>query len=528
MGSTYRITANYCPLLNNNYFKCSLNISRYTTKAKNEEKADRTFISFADLVKTRQHQAQRSIVVKLNKFHDADFCREYFSQFGTIKHIWHYTTQLYHPDMILMEYSSQQAINDILDAAKVSTDVSDSVPIQTTVFQFQKFKTKTPHVVDNSVPKYCHQYPTPRLLKSRLKNIESISNQMMMFCKVMKLTDIDIRLRYFTAHQLLLCFSKLFPTISVLPFGSSAAGLGTMGCDLDLVCVFNQNHPQQMMKISNELVFTSKSYSLFDRTHQKEFLRSMSFVMHHFVPGINNTKTILNARVPIIKFIYSFAQLNCDLSSNNMSGFYMTELLYTFTEMDKRVRPLIFTIRKWAAAVTVTVEVPSNKLTNFSLTLLIMFYLQRCKILPPVTKLFRLSDSHRFCQILSTEAIQTQINTKVNNSTLLDLLLGFFEFYGTFDFRTHGICILEGILKPKLDLSPIYIYNPVEPTLNVSRNVSLDELTFFIQKTIAAISVMTKSSSNVKLLDLLRDSGTNRTNIRNRSQEILLTPSIKE
>lgn len=30
------------------------------------------------------------------------------------------------------------------------------------------------------------------------------------------------------------------------------------------------------------------------------------------------------------------------------SGFYMSELLYLYGELDRRVRPLVFTVRRWA------------------------------------------------------------------------------------------------------------------------------------------------------------------------------------
>lgn len=50
--------------------------------------------------------------------------------------------------------------------------------------------------------------------------------------------------------------------------------------------------------------------------------------------------------------------------------------------MDWRVKPLIFTIRKWARNMNVTKEISGQWITNFSLTLLILFYLQIKNILP--------------------------------------------------------------------------------------------------------------------------------------------------
>lgn len=60
----------------------------------------------------------------------------------------------------------------------------------------------------------------------------------------------------------------------------------------------------------------------------------------------------------------------------------MSELLYTYGELDWRVKPLICTIRKWARNTNITKNISGQWITNFSLTLLILFYLQIKNILP--------------------------------------------------------------------------------------------------------------------------------------------------
>lgn len=66
---------------------------------------------------------------------------------------------------------------------------------------------------------------------------------------------------------------------------------------------------------------------------------------------------------------------------------YMSELLHTFGILDWRLRPLVFTIRQWAAEVGLTNPSPGRWITNFSLTLLVIFYLQRAKVLPSLDSL---------------------------------------------------------------------------------------------------------------------------------------------
>lgn len=64
-----------------------------------------------------------------------------------------------------------------------------------------------------------------------------ISGQIVNLYEALKLTDIETRLRFHTAHHLEQYFSKLFQNTKILPFGSSLNGFGRKRCDLDLVLV---------------------------------------------------------------------------------------------------------------------------------------------------------------------------------------------------------------------------------------------------------------------------------------------------
>lgn len=52
-----------------------------------------------------------------------------------------------------------------------------------------------------------------------------------------------------------------------------------------------------------------------------------------------------------------------------------------------------------------------------------------------------------------------------------ELLLHFFKFYAELDLSEKAISIVDGCLYPKPDQSPLFILNPVETGLNVSKNV---------------------------------------------------------
>lgn len=55
----------------------------------------------------------------------------------------------------------------------------------------------------------------------------------------------------------------------------------------------------------------------------------------------------------------------------------------------------------------------------------------------------------------------------------------FFEYYSQFDFSSKAISLNAGIAITKPEHSALYIVNPLERELNVSKNVSFEELEHF-------------------------------------------------
>lgn len=71
----------------------------------------------------------------------------------------------------------------------------------------------------------------------------------------------------------------------------------------------------------------SQPLHLADRNEQKEFLDAISTIMKICIPGIDNIKKILEARVPIIKFFNQTTNMHCDLSSTNV---YVINISYLY------------------------------------------------------------------------------------------------------------------------------------------------------------------------------------------------------
>lgn len=161
----------------------------------------------------------------------------------------------------------------------------------------------------------------------------------------------------------------------------------------------------------------------------------------------------------------------------------MSELFYMFGQIDNRVQPLVFAVRKWAQAVGLTNPSPGRWITNFSLTCLVIAYLQQLDqpILPTITTLVqqarpedqKIIDLNLNCTFLR-DLHQLSFAT-TNETPLHQLFIGFFEFYSQFEFGDFAICLNDGKAHTKPDHSAMYIVNPLEIELNVCKNVSIEE-----------------------------------------------------
>ncbi|XP_060828043.1 poly(A) RNA polymerase, mitochondrial isoform X2 [Bombus pascuorum] len=378
---------------------------------------------------------------------------------------------------------------------------------------------------------FCKSYATiVNIFPYRTSN-ENVSDQMISLYNISKITDLDIRLRFYTADQISYYLSRLFTNIDVVPFGSSVNGFGQVGCDLDLLCKIVTNTDQNFNL--KKLVFISQDISLAERNEQKEFLDIIGTTMKIFIPGITNVKKILEARVPIIKFYNINTNMKCDLSGTNTVALQMSELLYVYGQLDWRIRPLVCTIRKWARAMDLTKEYPGQWITNFSLTLLIIFYLQRKDILPSVNTIncfVELSRNNKKVVDPNFNWFISWVRSikRINNESLRDLLFNFFEYYSTFDFKTQAICIRDGRYKPKNDFSPLYIHNPFNTALNVSKNVNINELMRLVNSFQKAFNMMLDSDERDTLCKLINLGPRTKTNysFNNQKTEIGLEEKL--
>lgn len=442
-------------------------------------------LNFDRMIQIRQNEAKKSVLVQVSSEKSFDELQTYCGQIGKIRSAHHYSVVDDDSHFILLEFENVDEADAVMAASVFNQDVR-GIPTRSQFLWFrtgsktklvkqEKFAVDVRLSVVNGQMQVKHDE-----LVQWLGVAESLENQMDIVYKSTQLSDLGKRLRYLAAQQVQNSIVGMFPNASAHPFGSSVNGFGKEGCDLDLIL---RLETEERDTRDSRLVFHTKANLNNGRTQAQRYMESIGDMLQLFLPGVNNVRRILQARVPIIKYNHEYLDLEIDLSMSNLTGVYMSELLYMFGQMDARVRPLVFCIRRWAKSTGLTNPSPGRWISNFSLTMLVLFFLQSLKqpILPSINHLIRKARKEdlrvtedgincTFLKDLSAMDVKT-----TNTSSIDELLIEFYEFYSSFDFTNRGISLNEAksILKP--DHSAMYIVNPLEPLLNVSKNLSMEE-----------------------------------------------------
>ncbi|KFP72121.1 PREDICTED: poly(A) RNA polymerase, mitochondrial, partial [Acanthisitta chloris] len=244
-----------------------------------------------------------------------------------------------------------------------------------------------------------------------------------------------------------------------------------------------------------------------ERLANQRILSVIGDCLDNFGPGCVSVQKILNARCPLVKFSHQPTGFQCDLSVSNSIAIRCSELLYIYGCLDSRVRALVFTIRCWARVHGLTNTVPGTWITNFSLTMMVMFFLQKRSppIIPTLDQLKDLAgakDKHVIggydCSFVSDLG---KIKPTKNTETL-DVLLGeFFEYFGNFDFRKNSLNLRKGKEVNKPESSPLYIWNPFEQDLNISKNVNQPQLEKFVAMARESAWILQKEEKTERMID---------------------------
>ncbi|XP_063340397.1 poly(A) RNA polymerase, mitochondrial [Pelmatolapia mariae] len=433
----------------------------------------------------RREQAERSVLISCQSSTNEKKFLKYLSKHGEINKYFFYES---YGVYAVVEFANQESVTSLLEGVAIPGGSHESaVPFKSRLLSLRNLGS-----VDSSNQvsgRQCQPQttiPINELIK-RLSREESIDKQISSLTEAYQLTEENSRLRFLVCSLLKDIATAYFPECTIKPFGSSVNGFGKLGCDLDMLLDLDSisGRNVKLPKSGLSLEYQMKRANS-ERAVTQSILSVIGECVDQFGPGCVGVQKILNARCPLVRFAHQPSGFQCDLTANNRVAMKSTELLYLYGELDPRVRSLVFTVRCWARAHGVTSSIPGAWITNFSLTVMVLFFLQRRSppIIPTLDHLRDLAGpadksviEGNDCTFVSDfNKIQLQSNTE----TLEQLLGEFFEFYATFPFSRMSINIRKGKEQNKPEVAPLHIQNPFETSLNVSKNVNASQLDRFV------------------------------------------------
>ncbi|XP_008000870.1 poly(A) RNA polymerase, mitochondrial [Chlorocebus sabaeus] len=437
---------------------------------------------FSEMQNERREQAQRTVLIRCpEKFSENKFLK-YLSQHGPINnHFFYESFGLY----AVVEFCQKESVVSLQNGTHTpSMAMETAIPFRS---RFLSLKLKNQTSERSCIQSSDQLPPSNRKLFELLCYAESIDDQLNTLLKEFQLTEENTKLRYLTCSLIEDIAAAYFPDCIVRPFGSSVNTFGKLGCDLDMFLDLDETRNLSTHKTSGNFLteFQVKNVPS-ERIATQKILSVIGECLDHFGPGCVGVQKILNARCPLVRFSHQASGFQCDLTTNNRIALTSSELLYIYGTLDSRVRALVFGIRCWARAHSLTSSIPGAWITNFSLTMMVIFFLQRRSppILPTLDSLKTLADAEDKCIIEGNNCTFVRDLNRIKpsgNTEALELLLKeFFEYFGNFAFNKNSINIRQGREQNKPDSSPLYIQNPFETSLNISKNVSQSQLQKFV------------------------------------------------
>lgn len=215
-----------------------------------------------------------------------------------------------------------------------------------------------------------------------------------------------------------------WPGCVAIPFGSITSGLGVKGSDAD--CFIHI--PPEQRHTHGSLVNQAK------RILQQQ-ARTFADVF-----------SIPRANTPIVKFVHVPTGFNCDITFKTPLGTQNSRLIAFLLQSDPRLTPVAVVVKYWARVHGFS---GTGKLTNYALTMLVLFYLQQApvSILPPVELLQRDPESELIVDGWNAGFSDDydRLPGSTNTSSISELLGGFFQYYSTFNFAKDIVCPFLGV-----------------------------------------------------------------------------------
>ncbi|XP_032270338.1 speckle targeted PIP5K1A-regulated poly(A) polymerase [Phoca vitulina] len=224
-----------------------------------------------------------------------------------------------------------------------------------------------------------------------------------------------------------------------------------------------------------------------EKTEGIAMLELVGSILRGCVPGVYRVQTVPSARRPVVKFCHRPSGLHGDVSLSNRLALHNSRFLSLCSELDGRVRPLVYTLRCWAQGRGLSGSGPL--LSNYALTLLVVYFLQTRDppVLPTVSQLTQKAGEGEQVEVdgwdCSFPRDASRLEPSTNKEPLSSLLAQFFSCVSCWDLRGSLLSLREGQALPVaggllsnrwegLRLGPMNLQDPFDLSHNVAANVT--------------------------------------------------------
>ncbi|GBN44180.1 Poly(A) RNA polymerase, mitochondrial [Araneus ventricosus] len=330
-----------------------------------------------------------------------------------------------------------------LSDAKNEVESKDNPPIHRQPFKFEDMS------FDKPVP---HED-----LIAALYKCETVSEQMETLASTLSLRQDDIRNRIKFCQTLESLFKPFFIDFKIQIFGSTVNGFGFKGCDIDISFETSAKEKEKNFYLEppdvplvSEVMSGKVTPQEISELPAKEKLLFIHNVLLEYYMESENPPIFINAHVPLVRFHHDKFELKCDLSFKNKVAFANTKLLYLYYKLDKRVAPLMMTVRYWAKHLEIIGK--GLMFNSYTISLMTIYFLQTRNppILPSAESVLALYDNFKDDDMNDNSflSILEKIPPSKNEQSLDELLKEFFFFYLFFDF-TRVICPITATAVPR-------------------------------------------------------------------------------
>lgn len=233
-------------------------------------------------------------------------------------------------------------------------------------------------------------------------------------------------------RYLFMCIRKAFPRFSLYLVGSTISGFASDNSDVDMCLVCR----------ANTIPFDMRGEALFQLGQLKNYFMNINTYFEEF--------SVIQAKVPILRFRDSTNCIVVDLNYNNCVGIRNTHLLYCYSQLDWRLRPLTLVVKLWAQHHNIN-DAKNMTISSYSLVLMVIHFLQY-GVSPPILpclhamypdKFVRMSD---ISNLDLTETMEPYKNE--NAQSLGELFMQFLEYYANFDYTQYAISVRTASVIP--------------------------------------------------------------------------------